>query len=129
MNKKPSKILIIVSLVGLLILSCMEVTIYLENLDKTPQKLVLTEYGVNSKMTDAMVLITIVVLVIIFTIYLISSVIRYNKKLLIIPIILIVSIPLVLGIIQPTKAYQEWQEASNRYQEYMEKVNKRLEEG
>ncbi len=129
MNKKPSKILIIVSLVGLLILSCMEVTIYLENLDKTPQKLVLTEYGVNSKMTDAMVLITIVVLVIIFTIYLISSVIRYNKKLLIIPIILIVSIPLVLGIIQSTKAYQEWQEASNRYQEYMEKVNKRLEEG
>ena len=80
MNKKPSKILIIVSLVGLLILSCMEVTIYLENLDKTPQKLVLTEYGVNSKMTDAMVLITIVVLVIIFTIYLISSVIRYNKN-------------------------------------------------
>lgn len=129
MNKKPSKILIIVSLVGLLILSCMEVTIYLENLDKTPQKLVLTEYGVNSKMTDAMVLITIVVLVIIFTIYLISSVIRYNKKLLIIPIILIVSIPLVLGIIQSTKAYQEWQEASNHYQEYMEKVNKRLEEG
>ena len=128
MNKQPNKFFIIISIIGLVILGCMEITIYLEKIRGNQSAEILTEYVVNERMTIAMMLITIVILMIVFTAYLIFSVIKYKKKLWIIPIIIVVAFPFVIGIKQASTAYQEWQDTEQKYESYMEEVNKELQE-
>ena len=62
MNKQPNKFFIIISIIGLVILGCMEITIYLEKIRGNQSAEILTEYVVNERMTTAMMLITIVIL-------------------------------------------------------------------
>lgn len=129
MNKQLNKIFIIISIVGLVILSCMEFTIYLEKIRENEAVEILTEYVVEKKMTTAMILITIVILMVVFTAYLIFSVIKYKKKLWIIPIIIVTAFPLLIGIKQSSTAYQEWQSIQQEYESYIKEVNIKLQEG